>query len=277
MRIKIYLVLLFFLPTVWSFAQQPIPKSREDHLVLDNAHLMSGAEVAQLDRKLIDYARATSVQIVVYTVLSLNGESASEFTTRLGHEWQIGDAEKDNGVIVFVSKNDRRIQIQTGYGSEIFLPDAIAKRIVDNILTPAFKKGQFYAGIDRATDAIMELASDDYKPKKKKRNFNIVPDKKEKEDGIPPIVIIVGVILLFIILSRLNNGGGGNGGDGGYNRDGRYDYPGRRRRGGGWIFFPGGGFGGGGSSGGGGFGGGGGGFGGFGGGDFGGGGAGGGW
>ena len=179
MRTKIYLLLLLFLPAVLLSGQQPIPGKRENTLVFDGARLMSRGEVAQLDRKLIDYAKATSVQIVVYTMESLGGESASEFTTRLGHEWQIGDADKDNGVIVFVSKKDRRIQIQTGYGSEIFLPDAIAKRIVDNILTPAFKKGQFYAGIDRATDAIMELGSEGYQPKKKKKNINIVGKKKK--------------------------------------------------------------------------------------------------
>lgn len=274
MRIKIYFVLLLLLPSLGLFGQQPIPKKDDRHLVIDNAHLLSRAEAQRLDQKLIEYAKSSTVQVVVYTTKSLNGESASEFATRLGHEWKVGDAEKDNGVIVFVSKDDRKIQIQTGYGSEIFLPDAIAKRIVDNILTPAFKKGQFFAGLNRATDAIMELGDPNYKPGKKKRNFNIVTEKDE--GGIPGIVIVIGVILLFILLSRLNNGGG-KGGDGGYNRDGRYDYPGRRRRGGGWIFFPGGGFGGGGGSGGGGFGDGGGGFGGFGGGDFGGGGAGGSW
>ncbi len=276
MHIRRYLILLLMLPALLVSGQQPTPQKRE-FLVQDNAHLMSRGEVVRLGRKLSDYAKSTGIQILVYTTESLNGEDPMEFATKLGHEWGVGGEKDDNGIVLLVSKKDRKIRIQTGYGSEVFLPDAIAKRIIDNILTPAFRKGRFYAGLDRATDAIMELGSEEYKPKK---NFNVV---EEEKDGIPIIYIIILIIAIFVLLSILGNHGGGSGGDdGGYDRDGRYDYPGRRRRGGGWIFFPGGGFGGGGHHHGGGsdggFGGfGGGGFGGFGGGGFGGGGAGGSW
>lgn len=236
---------------------------------------MSRGEQAQLRQKLVQYARETSTQIAVVTEPSLQGETAFDRGLAIAHGWGIGGSEeKDNGVLIYIARDDRKIQILTGYGAEGFLPDILAKRIIEQDIKPAFRQGKIYAGLDRATSTVMKLGKGEYQA-------DDIPSGSGG-GGIPPMLIILVTIVVFYLISRNNNHHDDDDDDGGYWRNGPYDMDDhdrkvrRRRRGGGWIFFPGGGgFGGGG--GGGGFGGGGGGFGGFGGGGFGGGGAGGDW
>ena len=260
--------------SIFAFAQKQIPQPT-DFLVNDYARLMSQQEVDQLGRKLRDYALASSTQIVVVTEPSLEGEDPFDYSYRLARDWGIGGGQYDNGILIYVAAEDREIRIQTGFGTEGFLPDALAKRIIDNIIAPAFRQGQYYSGLDRATSAIMELGQGEYTGEGQQQQ------QRDAKGGVPAILVIGLIIFLIILFSRMGNDDDDD--DGGYYRGGRYDqYPRRRRRGGGWIFMPGPWIGGGGGSsgggGGGGFGGfGGGGFGGFGGGGFGGGGAGGGW
>lgn len=253
-------------------AQASIPQ-RTDQLVNDFGGMLSSSEESRLTQKLNDYARESSTQIAIVTEQTLNGASAFDRSYQIAETWGIGGSEeKDNGVLIYVAKNDRQIRIQTGYGSEGFLPDVMAKRIIDNIITPSFRQGQFYGGLDRATDAIIDLSQGEY----------TAEPGMDEEGGIPPVVILFLILVVFIVLSANAKNNDDDDDDGGYWRGGRYEmddpYRGsRRRRRGGMVIFPGG-FGGGGN-GGGGFGGfgGGGGFGGFGGGGFGGGGAGGSW
>lgn len=268
--------LLLFVQFGVVFTQRPVPPKRE-FLVHDYAEVLSRQEETSLGDKLADFARQSSTQVVVVTENSLEGEDAFQRSLRIAEAWGIGgSAEKDNGILIYVAKKDREIRIQTGYGTEGFLPDAVAKRLIDNIIVPAFRQGKFYAGLDRATNAIIDLATGEYVAE---------PGDGANPSGIPPIFIMFLILIVFIVLSGFANRHDDDDDDeGGYWRGGRYDmddpYRGRRRRGGGWVIFPGG-FGGGGGSGGGGGGGfggfGGGGFGGFGGGGFGGGGAGGSW
>ncbi len=253
-------------------AQQPIPAAK-DYLVYDQAAILSADEERQLAEKLAAYARETSTQIVVFTENDLAGETAFDRSLAIAEKYGIGgSAEKDNGILVYVAKNDRKVQIQVGYGAEGFLPDVMAKRIIDNTIVPQFKQGRFYAGLDRATDIIMDLGKGEYEA-----------DPTNGDSAIHPLIILFLILLVFIILSAMASKHDDDDGDGGYWREGRYDmddphtHRRRSRSSRGWTVFPGGGFGGGfgGGSSGGGFGGGG--FGGFGGGGFGGGGAGGSW
>ncbi len=251
-----------------AFAQKQIPEPTQ-FLVNDFAGLLARDEVVSLGQKLSDYARETSTQIAVVTEETLEGEEVYDYAHKLARKWGIGgDSEKDNGILIYVAKKERKVTIVTGYGAEGFLPDVMAGRIIQNIITPAFKEGRFYEGLDRAADAIMALGKGEY------TNDNL----NRKQKGIPLIWIIVAIIVIIFLISAFSKKGppgSGDDSDGGFFGGGRYDHS---RGGGGWIFFPGGGFGGGsggsrggGDSGWGGFGGGG--FGGFGGGGFGGGGA----
>jgi uncharacterized protein len=259
-------------------AQRAIPSKTND-LVNDYAGMMSRGEQDRLRTKLVQYSLETSTQIAVVTEASLEGEDAFERALAIAHGWGIGGSEKnDNGIIIYVSRDDRKIQILTGYGAEGFLPDILAKRIIEQDIKPAFRQGKIYVGLNKATDTVMKLGKGEY-------SAEDVPAKPSGGLGISPIFIFLIIIVVFVLISRYNNRNDDDDEDGGYWRNGPYDMDDedrqatrpRRRRGGGWMIFPGGGFGGGGGGGGFGGGGGGGGFGGFGGGGFGGGGAGGDW
>lgn len=262
----LYIFLLFI---HYSFSQNAIPEPG-NYLVNDYAQLLDNQEILNLDNKLKAYARETSTQIVIVIQNSTDGEDIFDHSLRIAQSWGIGQKGKDNGVLLYIAVEDRKLFIQTGYGAEGFLPDAMSKRIIENVIKPSFRAGNFYNGLDEATNIIMDLGRGEYTAEDW--------DKKTSSGGIPAIFILVFIIVLIIIISNFNQDDDDDD-DGGYYRNGRYDMDERglnkrKRRGGGWIFFPGPGSGGG-WSGGGGFGGGG--FGGFGGGGFGGGGAGGEW
>jgi uncharacterized protein len=260
-------VLLWGLSLVLTpgFAQTPIPQPT-DYLVNDYADILTPTQVEQLGNKLRDYVGETSTQIVVVTLETLDGEDPFDYAQRLASTWGIGGRSNDNGILLLVVEQDRAIRIQTGYGAEGFLPDVTAKRIIERVLVPAFRNGNYYQGIDRATDIMMDLGRGEYEG-----------DGLPAGEGMPDWVIILLIIAVIIFFSWIGSRHDDDDDDGGYYRGGRYDMPGRRHRRGRTIIFPGGGWGGsrGGGGGGGGFGGGG--FGGFGGGGFGGGGAGGSW
>lgn len=231
--------------------QRPTPP----RLVNDYTGTLSSDQTQALEQKLVAFDDSTSNQIAVVIIESTGDRDISDFAFALGRTWGIGNKEFNNGVLVLVAKNDRKIFIATGYGLEGALPDATAKKIIEEEIKPNFRENDFYRGLDEGTHAIMLATMGEYKAPK---NY-----KSKDEDGVPGILIL---LIVFIIIFLIRRGGGGGGGY--YNRRGY-----RRSHPGGIFWFPGsgGGFGGfgGGSSGGG--------FGGFGGGSFGGGGAGGSW
>lgn len=248
-----WLVLLFLI-SMW----QPLPafdvpaKPDPPRLVNDFAGMLSADATGRLEQKLVAYSDSTSTQIVIVTIETLDGNDITQTAYRIGDLWGVGGREQDNGVVILISKQDRSVWIATGKGMEGPVPDVAAKRIIDQIMLPNFKNGDFYSGLDQGTDAIIRLASGEFIDE-------IAEDEKPE---IPVIVIIIIIIIILFIISRNNRGRGGR-----YiSRGGTFGSP--------WIWGGGGlgGFGGGG----GGFSGVGG-FGGFGGGSFGGGGAGGRW
>ncbi|WP_316930116.1 TPM domain-containing protein [Hymenobacter sp. IS2118] len=258
------LALLWLLPGGLVAAQGLPPRPNPPRLVNDLANLMQPGETDALERKLVAYNDSTSSQIAVVIVPSLGGEEIADYAQKLYESWGIGRKGSNNGILVLVAQQERVARIQTGYGLEGAVPDAIAKRIISNTLVPAFRQNQYYAGLDRATDQLIALAKGEYKadPADAQRR-----GRRDTSGSGPPFWVIIGVLVLVFFFLRKRGGGGG----------------GRGNRGIGGGFIPpilfGGGFGGGGGGfGGGGFGGGGGGgFGGFGGGSSGGGGASGSW
>lgn len=254
--IKQLLTILAFVLAAPCFSQieKELPaRPNPPKLVVDYTNTLSPDQINALEQKLVIFDDSTSSQISIVIIETTGDRDISDFAFALGRAWGIGNKEFNNGILLLVAKNDRKVFIATGYGLEGALPDALAKEIISNEIKPNFKENDFYRGLDEGTDAIMQAIQGEYK----------APDGYHKRDekGVPGIII---VIIVIIIISIIRRGGGG----GGYYNGGGY------RRGSGMWFFPGaggfgGGFGGGSSSGGG--------FGGFGGGSFGGGGAGGDW
>lgn len=240
-------------------AQYTVPeKPNILYPVYDEAGLLSEQEKARLNEKLIKFEDSTSTEIEVIIIPSTKGEDVNLLATKFGQQWKIGKKKVDNGVVFLIATEDRKMSIQQGRAVEQYLTASVAGQILDYLVTPHFRQGNWYEGIDEGINAIMEATQGKFKKQKKEDNSEIY---------IAIVVVIILIILVIISSNNQNKGGGG-----GYfdyddedviiSRRGRRSYPG------GFILFPN--FGGGGSSGGG--------FGGFGGGGtFGGGGASGGW
>lgn len=262
-----YFFLTFFLALITAFGQTPeqlLKQKPEKRLVHDYAHVFDAMQLDQLERKLVAYDDSTSTQILVLTVESLDGYPLETFANDIGEKWGVGTKGKENGVVIVLSKQDRKITIRTGYSAQIYLPPSINKAIIDNTIIPYFKQGDYAGGINAGVDNIFKAFAGQYKQDK---------PKKSTDSGLDWLTLIFGIlffVFIFYIMSKGNNGGKGNGNNGGRRSildDVILMNTGRSVFGGG-SFGSGGGFGG--SSGGGGFGG-------FGGGSFGGGGASGSW
>jgi len=199
----IFLLFLFIVSSVCVFSQNNIP-NKPDFIpaLIDSTNTLNIKEKAALERKLMRYSDSTSTEMFLMILPSTNGENISLYATELGHKWEIGQKGKDNGIVIVVAKDDRKIAIQTGYGIEYLLTDAFSKRIIENIIIPEFKRGNYYVGLDKGIDVIIDVLKGEYKG---------TPKKNKKSSG-PPIVLII--ILIFFILSILsnNNKRGGRGG-----------------------------------------------------------------
>lgn len=156
---------LILLPFV-TLAQIP-PKPEPPRLVNDLAGLLTADEAGRLEQKLVDYNDSTSTQITVVTVSSLDGYDIDDMAQRIGQTWGAGQKQYDNGVIILIKPkvgNERgQAAISIGYGLEEIIPDALARRIVDNEMIPYFKQNNYYGGINAGTDIIIDLASGRFK------------------------------------------------------------------------------------------------------------------
>ncbi len=234
----------------------------EVKLVHDFGNILTAAQRSQLENKLVAYDDSTSVQIVIVAFKNLEGYPISLLSSEIGENWKVGQKTLDNGIVIVLSDEDRKVDIRTGYGVQVKVPPTMSKLIIDREMIPSFRNGNYYQGLDKGINAIQKQLAGQYQAQPKKSSDN--------SDGLFIFLFFLGVIVLFIIIASKGGGSGGS----------------RSRRGFNWgdvIFTSGGssswGSGGGSSWGGGSWGGGssGGGFGGFGGGSFGGGGASGSW
>ena len=205
---KKLLILVFFLSGIYANAQFTIPKVPPlQTSVYDYADVLNPTEEQELENKLIRYSDSTTTQIVVITIDDLKGESIGILTPKWAHEWGIGQAKEDNGVIILVSKNDRKISIRPGYGVEDRLVAGICGQIIRNDITPEFKTGSYYNGLNKGADSIFKVLTGKYKGER----------KQEKEGSIIPILIIIAFVIIFLIIASKNKGnnGGNSGGFGG--------------------------------------------------------------
>ena len=203
-------LLLALLLALAGRAQNVPARPDPPRLVNDLAGLMQPQEVAALEQKLVAYNDSTSSQIAVVTVPNLGGNDIADYAQKLYENWGIGRKGKDNGILVLVAQQEHTARIQTGYGLEGAVPDALAKRIISNTLVPAFEQNQYYAGLDRATDQLIALAKGEYKADPADARPQGRRDRSGSGAGF---WIIIGVLILFFLLR--SRGGGGRGGRGG--------------------------------------------------------------
>jgi uncharacterized protein len=139
-------------------ARPPIDVPPLGARVNDTAGLLSSVAAAALEEKLAAYEQATTSQFVLLTIPSLKGDILESFSLRVAEAWKIGRKRVDNGVILVVVKDDRKIRIEIGYGLEASLTDAVTSRIISGMIVPHFRDGDFEGGITLGFEALMKAA-----------------------------------------------------------------------------------------------------------------------
>jgi len=181
-------------------AQKIFQKQDPPQAVNDFGNFLEPFQKESLEKKIRAYNDSTSSAIVIITVPDLQGYDIAEVALKYMREWKPGMAGKDNGVIILVSKAERKARIETGYGMEGVLPDITCRQIIDDRMIPYFKESDYYRGFDNAVDAIVQAAAGEYKAE---------PAHK-KDGGVPVKAIIILGVIFFIIISFLGGGGGGS-------------------------------------------------------------------
>ncbi|AWI24579.1 TPM domain-containing protein [Flavobacterium pallidum] len=203
--INILTVFVCFLLAQTGLAQFDIPEKPDFQTsVYDYAHLLNDADKKQLEEKLVRYSDSTSTQMVVIIIESLKGEDVDQLATNWGHTWGVGQAKEDNGVLILVAKNDRKVAIHPGYGVEDRLTAGIGGEIIRNVIVPEFKAENYYGGLDKGADEIIKVLKGKYKG-----------ERKEKKSGKSfPFGAIIIVIVIILAAAKRKGGGGGRGGGG---------------------------------------------------------------
>ena len=151
-----------FLSDAYSYQTIDLPEL--DKRVTDLSGTLHGNESNHIDTKLKSLESSKGSQLVLLILPTTGDETIEQFGIRLAEKWKIGRQNIDDGVILIVAKDDRKVRIEVGYGLEGAIPDALAKRIIEEIIVPQFRSGDFYHGIDQGVDAIISLVNGEQLP-----------------------------------------------------------------------------------------------------------------
>jgi uncharacterized protein len=244
-KILFHIFLLYIVLGAIHAQELPEPPN-PPRLVNDFADMLTAYEENQLESRLVNYNDTTSTQIAIVIIRSLQGYDIFEYAQALAQKWQIGQQSKNNGLLILISKEDRKIRIHTGYGLEEYLPDIKSKHIINEILTPNFKEGKYAQGLNLALDVIFDLTKGAYTEDGSTRK------KRNSGGGSSWLYILIIITIIFFVFRILGGGSGGytySSGGGYYGGGGFFGSSGSSRSSRGFGGFGGGSFGGGGASG----------------------------
>lgn len=174
--------------------------------VVDEAGILDASTRDGLTQTLADLEQKTSDQLVVVTVKSLQGTSIEDYGYQLGRAWQIGQKGKNNGVLLIVAPNERKVRIEVGYGLEGELTDAVSRLIIENSVLPRFKVSDYAGGIKRGTEDIVQVLSGDA-PEYKDRAAQSSPDNSvQPNQSVWPLIAVVLVGVGFLIFCAVWGG-----------------------------------------------------------------------
>jgi len=205
---QITYILLLVISTFTALAQQPNKSINEviktppqpARLVNDYTNTLTPDQREALESKLYRFDDSTSSQVTVVIVNSLDGMDVADAATELGRAWGVGGKKNNNGVVLLISKGDRKLNISPGYGLEKSLPDLTTQQIIQKIIVPNFKGDDYYRGIDEGTDAIISAIRGEYKAPRSYGKTNTSFGK-----------ILFFIIIIIVVLALLGGKGGGGG------------------------------------------------------------------
>ena len=164
--LRVVLAALLLLALPWAAADVPVPPLKAR--VTDLTGTLDAGQRAALEQKLADLEARKGSQIAVLVVESTRPETVEQYAVRVFERWKLGRKGVDDGVLLLVAKNDRQLHIEVGYGLEGAIPDAIAKRIIEQDIVPLFKQGNFHGGISAGTDRLGKLIEGETMPPPKR-------------------------------------------------------------------------------------------------------------
>src|SRR6186997_3512158 len=164
--------------------------------VVDQANIIQPDTRVAIEQKLADLEAKSGIQLVVATVNSLEGQEVEPYANELFRKWALGEKQKNNGVLLLVAPNERRVRIEVGYGLEGTLTDALSKVIITNAITPRFKAGDFGGGISRGVDDIITVLTTDAQEWEQRPSLRL--DRDQQND--PTSWILFFAFIAFIVL-----------------------------------------------------------------------------
>ncbi|MEO8628854.1 MAG: YgcG family protein [Betaproteobacteria bacterium] len=178
-----------------AFAQSPIAVPPLKARVTDLTGTLTAEQTQALEQKLQQFETAKGSQIAVLIVPSVRPETIEQYGIRVAEQWKLGRKGVDDGALLLVAKNDRDLRIEVGYGLEGALPDAIAKRIVDETIVPRFRTGDFYGGIDAGVDAIIKVVNGEPLPAPAQR----APGAARGQGRDFGSLFVIGIVLVTVV------------------------------------------------------------------------------
>ncbi len=180
--------------------------------IIDQANILNATDKQQLEQKILNLYQQGKAQIGVIIVPTTGQEAIFDFALRTGEKWQLGSAKRDNGLLMAIAVNDRKIQILTGYGLEGVLPDVVLSRIIRNHIAPYFKQGQYAQGISAGLDEISRIVNLDPEiaqqaaQELKDRHEQALREQQAKDNTLTMalFILIAGIVGSFIVGNRLS-------------------------------------------------------------------------
>jgi len=168
--------------------------------VTDLTQTLSADQQSQLEAKIKAFELGKGSQIAVLIVPTTEPEDIAQYSIRVTDAWKLGRSKQDDGILILVAKNDRKMRIEVGYGLEGAIPDLTAKRIVSEIMAPSFKQGDFYGGINNAADKLIGLVSGEQLPAPEKIAFS-----GKNFENMLPLLLFGGLIVGGILRAMFGN------------------------------------------------------------------------
>jgi uncharacterized protein len=189
---------LLLVPILFSFApalEVPLLRGR----VNDLAGILPADRAQRLEERLAAFEKETGHQIAVLTIPSLEGDALEDFSIRVAESWKIGKKGFDNGAILLIVRDDRKLRIEVGYGLEGVLPDAIASRIIREVIVPRFRENDYAGGIEAGANAILQVTKGEPFPQGAQ-----IPrlDAASRRSSAMNILVITAMLALFIGMTR---------------------------------------------------------------------------
>ncbi|MBB5222469.1 uncharacterized protein HNP73_002405 [Amaricoccus macauensis] len=185
--------LVFIAAVAWAQTFPPLTGR-----IVDQAGILSPEAKADIEPKLVELETKSGIQLVVATVSSLDGQAIEPYANELFRAWRLGEATQNNGVLLLVAPNERRVRIEVGYGLEGTLTDALSSVIIANAITPRFKAGDFSGGVVRGVDDIITVLTTDASEWAARPDLRL---DRQPEAGPPDWLLIAGFFGFFALFT----------------------------------------------------------------------------